>query len=104
MSYAFPAMLISSFFMSLVLVVYSVLPKLRNIVGMILMAYIFTLLATFILKSVQLIALTTSSLDTTTCKRFSKFFSDASISAGIDQYYLSTTNMLPKGNHILKWR
>ncbi|XP_075978093.1 G-protein coupled receptor Mth2-like [Anticarsia gemmatalis] len=48
-------MLISSFCMLLVLLVYSLLPNLQNIVGKILMAYLFSLIVTFVTKAVQLI-------------------------------------------------
>ncbi|XP_075985284.1 G-protein coupled receptor Mth2-like [Anticarsia gemmatalis] len=64
-------MLISSFFMALVLVVYASLRQLRNIVGMILMAYMFTLSVAFVLQSAQLIALVQSNIDSKTCQLLS---------------------------------
>ncbi|CAH4028298.1 unnamed protein product [Pieris brassicae] len=42
------ALIISSFFLALLLVVYAVLPELRNIGGMVLMAYVFSLLVAFL--------------------------------------------------------
>ncbi|KAJ8722240.1 hypothetical protein PYW08_004642 [Mythimna loreyi] len=43
-------LLISSFFLVLVLVVYCLLPKLQNLIGRVLMAYTLSILVTFLLK------------------------------------------------------
>ncbi|CAH4036120.1 unnamed protein product [Pieris brassicae] len=49
------ALITSSFFLALLLVVYAVLPELRNIGGMVLMAYVFSLLVAFLaLAAIQI--------------------------------------------------
>ncbi|CAH4028296.1 unnamed protein product [Pieris brassicae] len=53
--YITAALIISSFFLALLLVVYAVLPELRNIGGMVLMAYVFSLLVAFLaLATIQI--------------------------------------------------
>ncbi|XP_045484058.1 G-protein coupled receptor Mth2 isoform X2 [Pieris rapae] len=53
--YIYIALIISSFFLALLLVVYAVLPELRNIGGMVLMAYVFSLMVAFLaLAAIQI--------------------------------------------------
>ncbi|XP_047503341.1 G-protein coupled receptor Mth2-like isoform X1 [Pieris napi] len=49
------ALITSSFFLALLLVVYAILPELRNIGGMVLMAYVFSLMVAFLaLAAIQI--------------------------------------------------
>ncbi|XP_049873668.1 probable G-protein coupled receptor Mth-like 3 isoform X2 [Pectinophora gossypiella] len=75
------AMLISCFFLILVLCVYGVIRELRNLVGMVLMAYVGTLAVTFFFKAVELIALQNESMSSKVCKPLSVFLYYTTISS-----------------------
>ncbi|KAJ8722241.1 hypothetical protein PYW08_004643 [Mythimna loreyi] len=72
-------LLISSFFLVLVLVVYCLLPKLQNLIGLVLMAYTLSILVTFLLKII--IYLGSASFNSEDCKIITPMLYFAAISS-----------------------
>ncbi|XP_052753341.1 G-protein coupled receptor Mth2-like [Galleria mellonella] len=60
-------MLVSSFFMILVIIVYAVLKELRNLFGLVLMAYLGTFSLAFLTKAIQTLGLLQRTINVTTC-------------------------------------
>ncbi|CAB3227197.1 unnamed protein product [Arctia plantaginis] len=67
-------MLISSFFMCLVLVVYALLPNLQNIAGKVLMAYLFSLSVGYILRALQILDFVSTLTVSFSCSELSPAF------------------------------
>ncbi|XP_026739371.1 G-protein coupled receptor Mth2-like [Trichoplusia ni] len=73
-----PGMLVSCFFLLLVLLVYGLLPKLRNLIGMVFMAYVFSLFIFFMIRAV--LTFTKATMTPEDCKKISPVLYFAALS------------------------
>ncbi|KAM3965283.1 G-protein coupled receptor Mth2-like [Aphomia sociella] len=60
-------MLLSCFFMILVIIVYAIVKELQNVFGLVVMAYMATFCGAFLLKAIQILGLWKKAIDVTTC-------------------------------------